>query len=95
MSRNTKACVSMLCVTVIACVGLVTGHDGVLLSGAMALVAGIGEIYNQLEKFMVSKNSLREELVQFKRDCGQDILALKRKVNYLDSIQRRDDRSRY
>ena len=75
----------------------VPGHEDLKL-----IVDRVDEIFNQLEKTMITVEKIikqnigtRDELVQFKRDCGQDLLQLKRKVNYLDSIQRRDDRSRY
>ena len=59
------------------------------------IVDRIDDITNTLEKLIQSNNFVNAQLVQFKRDCGQDILSLKRKVNYMDSIQSRDDRSRY
>ena len=52
----------------------------------------VEESIEVINKKLDKVKAIREELVQFKRDCGQDVLQLKRKINYLDSIQRPDDR---
>ena len=51
-------------------------------------------ILDSLEKMVNTRNFDREELVQFKRDCGQDILQGKRKIAGLEREVFKD-RSRY
>ena len=53
------------------------------------------EVLNKkLDKIIVKSKSDREDVVQFKRDCGQDILQGKRKIASLEREVFKD-RSRY
>ena len=42
MKTLIKACVAMVCCTVLIGIGLYMGHDGVLLSTGLAVIAGLG-----------------------------------------------------
>ena len=42
MKKLLRALVAMVCCTVLIGIALLQGHDGVLLSGGLAIIAGLG-----------------------------------------------------